>query len=169
MRVELTVDQSDSTHREEIHRMSVPSSIDNEAPVLAHHEVRIQASLEKIWRLHTDVNAWTTWQTDITTASIEGAFEVGNSFRWSSYGLDVTSTIYAVTAHSRILWGGTGGGITGIHEWLFTETPDGVLITTNESFVGQPVEADAINMQTLLDASLVAWLDHMKGAAESGS
>jgi hypothetical protein len=76
---------------------------------------------------------------------------------------------HAVTAHSRILWGGTGGSITGIHEWLFTETPDGVLVTTNESFAGQPVEVDAINMQTLLDASLVAWLDHMKGAAESGS
>jgi hypothetical protein len=94
--------------------MSFPSAIDNGAPVLAHHEVAIQASLEKIWRLHTDVNGWTTWQTDITAASIEGAFEVGNSFRWSSYGLDVTSTIYVITDYSRILWGGTGGEITGI-------------------------------------------------------
>jgi uncharacterized membrane protein len=60
--------------------MTVPTAIDSAAPVLAHHEVEIQAPLAEVWRLHTDVNAWTTWQSDITTASIEGAFQVGNSF-----------------------------------------------------------------------------------------
>ena len=149
--------------------MTFPSAIDSTAPVLAHHEAEIQAPLDEVWRLHTDVNAWTTWQSDITTASIDGAFGVGNSFRWSSYGLAVTSTIYAITDRSRILWGGTGDGITGIHEWLFSETPDGVRVTTNESFAGQPVEANATNMQSLLDASLVSWLDHLKKAAESAS
>jgi hypothetical protein len=106
---------------------------------------------------------------DITTASIEGAFDVGNTFSWSSYGLEVTSTIYAIDQHSRILWGGTGAGITGIHEWTFEETLDGVRVRTNESFAGEPVEADATNMQSLLDASLISWLDHMKKAAESGA
>ena len=104
--------------------MTVPSEIDSAAPVLAHHEVEIKAPLDEVWRLHVDVTAWTSWQKDITAASLEGAFEVGNSFQWSSYGLEVTSTIYAITDHSRVLWGGTGAGITGIHEWRFAETPD---------------------------------------------
>jgi hypothetical protein len=147
--------------------MTVPSEIDGAAPVLAHHEIEITAPLDEVWQLHVDVNAWTSWQKDITAASIEGAFEVGNSFRWSSYGLEVTSTIYAITDHARVLWGGTGAGITGIHEWRFAETPDGVRVTTDESFAGQPVEADATTMQSMLDASLVSWLDHLKKAAES--
>ena len=147
--------------------MTVPTEIDPAAPVLAHHEVDIQATLDEFWRLHVDVSAWTSWQKDITTASIDGAFEVGNSFSWSSYALEVTSTIYAITDRARIPWDGTGAGITGIHEWLFAETPDGVHVTTDESFAGQPVEADATNMHSLLDASLVSWLDHMKRAAES--
>jgi hypothetical protein len=147
--------------------MTVPSEIDRAAPVHAHHEVDIQATLDEVWRLHVDVNAWTSWQKDIASASLEGAFEVGNSFRWSSYGLEVTSTIYAITDHARILWGGTGAGITGIHEWLFAESQDGVHVTTDESFAGEPVEADAASMQSLLDASLVSWLDHLKKAAES--
>jgi len=42
-------------------------------------------------------------------------------------------------------------------------------VTTNESFAGQPVDADATGMQSLLDASLVSWLDDLKKAAESGS
>jgi Polyketide cyclase / dehydrase and lipid transport len=149
--------------------MAVPTEIDGAAPVLAHHEVEIEATLDEVWRLHVDVNAWTSWQADITEASIEGAYEVGNSFSWSSYGLAVTSTIYAITPHSRVLWGGTGAGITGIHGWLFAATPDGVRVTTDESFAGEPVEADATNMQTLLDASLVSWLAQMKKTAESRS
>jgi hypothetical protein len=66
-----------------------------------------------------------------------------------------------------VLWGGTANGITGVHEWLFRETPAGVHVTTNESFAGEPVRADVAGMQSLLDASLVSWLGHLKAAAES--
>jgi hypothetical protein len=72
-----------------------------------------------------------------------------------------------VNEGAHVLWGGTSGGITGVHEWLFSETASGVRVTTTESFAGEPVEADAQGMQTLLDASLVAWLGHLKTAAES--
>ena len=43
----------------------------------------------------------------------------------------------------------------------------GVHVVANESFAGEPVRADAAGMQALLDASLVSWLGHLKGAAES--
>jgi len=42
-----------------------------------------------------------------------------------------------------VLWGGTAGGITGVHEWIFRQTPGSVHVQTNESFAGEPVEADA--------------------------
>ena len=135
--------------------------------MIAVHEVDIEAPLDTVWRLHTDVNAWPRWQTDITGAHIDAAFEPGVSFDWTSYGFSVTSTVYDLAARSRVLWGGTSGGITGVHEWLFSETPGGVHVTTSESFAGESVEADAPGMQTVLDASLVAWLGHLKVAAES--
>src|SRR5207247_6739240 len=88
--------------------MTVPSGIDSAAPVLAHHEVEIEATLDDVWRLHTDVNAWTTWQMDLTSARMEGPFEVGESFTSTSYGLEVTSTIYAFTLPLTESWGGDG-------------------------------------------------------------
>jgi hypothetical protein len=39
----------------------------------------------------------------------------------------------------------------------------------HESFAGEPVAADAAGMKGLLDTSLVAWLDHLKTAAESSA
>jgi hypothetical protein len=100
-----------------------------------------------------DVNAWPAWQTDITAAHIDGAFRPGASFEWTSYGFTVVSTIYAVAERARVLWGGTAGGITGIHEWVFSATPAGVHVTTDESFAGEPVEADVTGMQSALDSS----------------
>ena len=40
---------------------------------------------------------------------------------------------------------------------------------TNESFAGEPVEADPGGMQAMLDTSLAAWLQHLKEAAETRS
>lgn len=147
--------------------MSIPTGIDSDAPVRAHYEIDINAPLDTVWRLHADVNNWSTWQTDITAAHIDGAFQPGSSFEWTSYGFTVVSTIYAVTERSRVLWGGTSGGITGVHEWVFSETPTGVHVTMDESFAGEPVEADITGMQSALDSSLAAWLAHLKDAAES--
>ena len=58
-------------------------------------------------------------------------------------------------------------GITGTHEWRFERTGEGVRLTTNESFAGDPVEADTAGMQAVLDNSLSAWLARMKAQAES--
>jgi uncharacterized membrane protein len=149
--------------------MTVPSDVDRSAPVIAVHEIDIEAPLDRVWRLHTDVNSWPTWQADISAAHIDGDLEPGVAFDWTSYGFSVRSTVYDLADGSRVLWGGTSGGITGIHEWLFSETLGGVHVTTTESFAGEPVEADAPGMQSLLDASLVAWLAHLKVAAESSA
>jgi hypothetical protein len=147
--------------------MSVPTGIDVGAPVRARHEIDIDAPLNVAWRLHTDVNSWPAWQTEITAAHLDGAFQAGASFEWTSYGFTVVSTIYALAEQARVLWGGTSGGITGVHEWVFSETPTGVHVTTEESFAGGPVEADITGMQSALDSSLAAWLAHLKAAAEA--
>ena len=148
--------------------MANPTGVDREAPVLAHHEVVIGAPLGDMWNLHTDVNAWTSWQTDITEAHIDGVMEPGNSFEWTSYNFPVRSTVYEMADRERVLWGGTAGGITGIHEWVFAATPEGIRVSTTESFAGDPVNADPEAMQNILDSSLVAWLGHMKARAEAG-
>ena len=147
--------------------MSIPTGIDGDAPVRAHRETDIHAPLDTVWQLHADVSTWPTWQTDITAAHIDGAFQPGASFEWTSYGFTVVSTIYAIAPRTRVLWGGTSGGITGVHEWVFSETPTGAHVTTNESFAGEPVEADVTGMQSALGSSLISWLAHLKAAAES--
>jgi hypothetical protein len=47
-------------------KMTVPTAVDRSAPVIALHEIDIEAPLDTVWKLHLDVNAWPTWQSDIT-------------------------------------------------------------------------------------------------------
>ena len=145
--------------------MTAPTSVDASAPVLAHHEIDIEAPVNVVWELHVDVNGWTRWNPEITAARLNGPSEPGATFDWESYGFPVTSRVYEVNPGHRILWGGTAGGITGVHEWLFSPAGDGVRVVTNESFAGEPVAADQAGMQAQLDASLAMWLIRLRAAA----
>ena len=147
--------------------MTTPIDVDRTAPVIAHHSISVAAPLATVWALHTGVNDWTSWNSDMTEAHLTGEFEVGNSFAWTSHNFPVTSVIYAVEPQHRTLWGAPASGITGVHEWLFDETPEGVTITTTESFAGAPVDADVNGMQAVLDGSLTSWLAEIKRKAES--
>lgn len=146
--------------------MKHPMDVDRNAPVITNLHIDIDAPRDTVWRLHTDVNAWPSWQTDITEVRLDQPLAEGATFDWSSYGMAITSTVYALDEGSRILWGGEGNGIEGIHEWTFTDTPNGVRVTTTESFADDPVEADTAAMQGLLDQSLQSWLERLKATAE---
>ena len=147
--------------------MTAFTGIDREAPIITHHQVDISAPLDVVWHLHVDVNEWPSWNQEITAAKIEGQFEQGNSFTWTSWDVTVTSTIHVVEDHSRTLWSGPAQGIMGIHEWRFEQTRNGVQVSTDESFSGDPVEADPDGLRAALDDSLVAWLRRLKTQAES--
>ena len=116
---------------------------------------------------NVDVPAWPTWNPDITDVALEQPFAPGASFQWHTAGMTIQSTVHAVTDRARTVWSGSVAGIDAIHEWTFTETVDGVQVTTEESWTGEPVEANVAAMQAGLDQSLSAWLQHLKAAAEA--
>ncbi|MFQ6330645.1 SRPBCC family protein [Nocardia sp. CWNU-33] len=130
-------------------------------------DILVDATLQRVWELHTDISAWSAWQTDITASAIDGLVEPGTVFHWSTFGLDIDSTIYAVDAPHRILWGGPAHGITGVHLWTFTEVDGKVHVHTEESWDGVPIRADIAGMHAALDGSLAAWLEYLKKTTES--
>ncbi|MFF5205273.1 SRPBCC family protein [Streptosporangium sp. NPDC000396] len=143
------------------------TGIDTEAAVVVRRGIMVNAPLGRVWDLHTDVSSWPSWQPDITAARADGPLVPGAVFHWHTAGLDIASTVYAVEAPSRILWGGPAHGITGIHQWTFDEEDGAVHVRTEESWDGDPVRADVEGLRVALDGSLAAWLEHLKKAAES--
>ncbi|MDI2125044.1 SRPBCC family protein [Yinghuangia seranimata] len=146
--------------------MTYPTNIDENAPVVADHTIRITASVERVWEIHTAIDAWPTWQDGVDVARLDGPVAPGSTFHWETAGLSIDSTVYAVEAPHRILWGGPAHGITGVHEWTFTQDGDEVVVHTRESWAGAPIDADRDYLAVALDDSLTAWLNALKKAAE---
>jgi uncharacterized protein YndB with AHSA1/START domain len=143
--------------------------INTAAPVVTRDEILIDAPIETIWRVQTDVAAWPSWQPDVDGATSDGPLKVGSVFRWQTAGLDITSTVEEVDPPRRIVWGGPAQGIVAVHVWSLEPRDDGVLVRTEESWEGEPVDAQVETLQSALDGSLRAWLENLKRAAESAS
>lgn len=141
-------------------------TIDETAPVIVRLSTGIDAPLERVWALHTDVEGWPAWHTHIDRVESAGPLRPGGSFRWLTHGLDITSTVRELVPGERIVWGGPAGGIDGIHVWTFERNGDGVVVHTEESWNGAPVAVAAEGLRQALHVSLETWLAELKARAE---
>src|ERR671917_30206 len=116
----------------------IPNDIDQQAPVISRHSAVIEAPIEVLWGLHTDVDAWPSWQPDIETARLDGSFDRGSTFSWHTSGLDIDSTVYRVEPGRYTLWGAPAHGIVGVHSWTFTPVECATRVDTAESWSGEP-------------------------------
>jgi len=140
--------------------------IDPTAAVVTRDEILIHASLDAVWKAHTDISAWPQWRPEVPAARLDGELAVGSVFHWEEGGLHITSTVTEIVPFRRLVWTGPAQGINAVHVWEFTPLNDDVLVRTAESWAGEPVTAQAATLQPLLDASLRRWLLHLKQRSE---
>ena len=141
--------------------------IDTAAPVITRDEILIDAPLEAVWRIQTNISDWPTWRPEVRTAHLDGELKVGSVFHWEEGGLEITSTVRELAPFRRIVWTGPAHGIEAVHVWQFTPASVGVLVHTEESWSGAPVSSQAASLQPLLDGAIRAWLTHLKARAEA--
>ncbi|MGW5329722.1 SRPBCC family protein [Streptomyces sp. NPDC004014] len=141
-------------------------TIDESAPVVVRLSTVIDAPLETVWNLHTDIDAWAEWNTHVDEAELDGPLQPGSSFRWKTHGLDITSTLHEIVPGARIVWGGPANGIDGVHVWTFETEGGQVTVRTEESWAGAPVEAAVEELGQALERSLQSWLVDLKSRAQ---
>jgi len=140
--------------------------IKEDAPVVNRDSIVVAAPLETVWAVLTDIDAWPTWQPEISRAKLNGPLAPGSRFRWGSNGLPITSTIREVEPPMRIAWSGNSLGIDAAHVWTMMQQGDRVSVRVEESFDGWPVRLLRGLMQRALDRANRAWLESLKGRAE---
>ncbi|MBD2231720.1 SRPBCC domain-containing protein [Phormidium tenue] len=140
--------------------------INPNAPVSARHQITINAPIETVWQLLTDIDQWPTWNSNISAATLAGPMQPGSTFRWKANGTGIFSTLQAVEPHRYLSWTGKVIGTRAIHTWALEPLGDTVVVTTAESFEGWLVQLTKDMMQSTLDTSLVAWLTDLKRQAE---
>ena len=137
-------------------------TIDTTAPLFARKELLIEASIEKVWSIQTDIERWPEWQSDISSATLQGELTAGTTFKWKASGLGILSTLHTVNPQNEIGWTGVSLGMFAIHNWTFKEQEGGTLVITEESLSGWLASLFKTFDKNFLEKSLEASLQKLK-------
>jgi hypothetical protein len=76
--------------------------INQNAPIVARHEIIIGAPLQTVWQVHTRIANWPDWNPDIVRAELTEPIAVGTVFHWETSGLAISSTIGEVVPLEKL-------------------------------------------------------------------
>jgi hypothetical protein len=141
--------------------------INRHAPIVARHEITINAPLQTVWQLQSGIAGWPNWNPDIRRAELTGPLAAGTVFHWETAGLAISSTLGEIVPLEKLAWSGGTGGILAIHVWIFSADAAGTEVRTEESWEGVSLPSRTQDIQAALDASLVRWLSFLKVRAEN--
>lgn len=142
-------------------------NIHNEAPVKHSDSVVVNASVEKIWRIMSDIEKWPDWNPEITWTKLNGKLEPGTTFVWKAGPGTITSTLEEVSAPRLIAWSGKLFGIRAIHIWRIGSKEGLTTVTTEESWDGLIPKLLKRSSEKALVKAIEKGLAQLKIAAES--
>jgi len=115
-------------------RMNI--EVDSTAKCFSKEEVIINSPMENVFKILSDINNWTSWQSSVTKAQINGPAEVGAKFRWKAGGLNINSQFHTVNANSEIGWTGRIWWIKAVHNWYLYDENNKTKVVVKESLRG---------------------------------
>jgi uncharacterized protein YndB with AHSA1/START domain len=140
--------------------------IDEKAPVKASHEVRIEAPVERVWKLLSNARGWGTWYPDIHDIHLDSEVKVDARFTWTNDEARIKSTFAVVEVGRGITWTGVSSGAKVVHRHVLEPTSDGgaTRLFCEESMAGPLLMLfyDSAKLQ----AGMEKWLSALKTAAE---
>jgi uncharacterized protein YndB with AHSA1/START domain len=77
-------------------------SIDEEASVKASREVRIEAPVERVWKLLSDPRNWVAWYQAIHDVHLDSKVEANARFDWANGKAHMRSRFAVVEANREI-------------------------------------------------------------------
>jgi hypothetical protein len=125
----------------EIHWPDGYSPVD--ADLFAHNRITVDRSVEEVWAVLVAARDWPTWYSNATDVAIQdGADQLssGSVFDWTTFGLEVSSTVAEFVHAQRIGWYGTSEGLRAYHTWLLVPEGAGTYVVMEEVGFGPAAE-----------------------------
>jgi len=141
-------------------------NINNEAPVKYGKSITINASIEIVWSVLTDIDNWSSWQSDIKKPKLNGELKPQSTFEWTTGGVKINSTLQSVDPNKQFGWTGKSLGIFAIHNWILSENENTTTIKVEESMEGFMANLMKKSLNKKLESSLLLWLELLKEESE---
>ncbi len=144
--------------------MNIP--INEKAPVVASSEIEIEASVDTVWAVLTNINHWPSWMKDVTKTVVQGDIKQGTKFNWKAAGLSFSSQIHTSNPKTQFGWTGKTIGASAIHNWFFEKKGNFTVVKVEESMQGVLPRLFAGAFQKNLNSDVIKDLKDLKAAAE---
>lgn len=140
--------------------------INRTAPVIAAEAMLIEAPIELVWQIQSDIANWTRWNPEVQRVLLHGPIRPGTEFAWQAGETRIVSRLEEVFAPERIVWTGRTRGVRAVHVWSFEQRAEGTYVRTEESFNGLLAQIFAKSLQKVLVQALHQGLLALKLEAE---
>ena len=145
---------------------STMKTINNNAPVKCSKEISINANKEKVWNVITNINNWSTWQSDISNPKLKGDLVPNSHFDWKTGGAKIHSTIHTVNLYKEFGWTGKTFGMYAIHNWTINEVNGKIIVSVDESMEGFLAKLLKKGFNKNLEKDMQHWLELLKAECE---
>ena len=108
------------------------------APVIAREEIRIDADVQAVWDVLSDIEHWPAWNKAVRSLTLHGSVAPGTSFEWKAGPGTIKSRLAEVDPPHRIVWTGVTLGIKAVDAFSFEASEGGTLVRQAESWGGPP-------------------------------
>lgn len=140
--------------------------INQKAPVKAEKKILIEAKIETVWKVLTNIDEWKNWNTEITQSHLNGELKVGQTFDWKIAGSKLHSTIHTFEPLEKLGWTGKVFGVFAIHNWYLKEENGKTEVRVEESMEGFLTRLLPKMFQKSLEIGMQNWLEQMKKVCE---
>ena len=145
--------------------MNIP--INPNAPVKSSDIIEINAPIDSVWQVLTQINKWPSWQKDVTEANLLGELKEGTQFKWKAGGLSFNSKIHTIVPKHMFGWTGKTIGASAIHNWTFEDKGNKTIVKVEESLQGVFPRLLGGYFQRNLDTGVKTNLEELKIASEA--
>lgn len=110
--------------------------VDQSLPCVAERQIAINAPIERVFSILSDINNWTKWQKAVSISSINDKPIVGAEFSWKANGFKINSKIHTYLPSSELGWTGKMLWIDAVHNWYLTSDSKNTIVLVKESLKG---------------------------------
>jgi uncharacterized protein YndB with AHSA1/START domain len=142
-------------------------SINHHAPVQCDKNTQINAPIEKVWAVLTNINTWAKWQAEIQNSKLQGELKVGATFHWKTGGVPIQSSLHTVEPFEHFGWTGKTFGMFAIHNWVLQNNNGQTVVRVEESMEGLLAQVFKKTFNKNLEKGMLYWLEALKTACEA--
>lgn len=138
--------------------------INENASIKDKHSIIINAPIENVWGIITDISNWAEWNNDVKNVRISESVQEGSHFKWTIGRMTAASQIQLFDRPTTLSWSGKSNFVKRIYVWSLEKDEDQTIVALSTSLQG--LFTVWVENHRSVYNELLNWLESLKQKAE---